>query len=89
MPDYDVEMSEVLLYHVRVLEDLGEYTEALTLLDANAKSRAIIDRVAIQEFRGEPGTRMVSGPGYSRRLDHQHVSCRRRAKTRRNRHGRD
>ncbi|PIL27725.1 hypothetical protein GSI_10878 [Ganoderma sinense ZZ0214-1] len=51
VPDYDVEMSEVLLYHIRVLEDLGEYTEALTLLDANAKSRAIIDRVAIQEFR--------------------------------------
>ncbi|TBU45151.1 N-terminal acetyltransferase A, auxiliary subunit [Dichomitus squalens] len=51
VPDYDVEMSEILLYHVRVLEELGEYADALSLLDANAKSRAIIDRVAIQEFR--------------------------------------
>ena len=46
-------MSEILLYHVRVLEDLGEYKDALSLLDTNAKSRVIIDRVAIQEFRGE------------------------------------
>lgn len=52
IPDYDVEHSEVLLYHIRVLEDLGEYSEALSLLDVNAKSRAIIDRVAIMEYRG-------------------------------------
>ncbi|PSR74379.1 hypothetical protein PHLCEN_2v9887 [Hermanssonia centrifuga] len=51
IPDYDVEHSEVLLYHVRVLEDLGEFSEALSLLDVNAKNRAIIDRVAIMEFR--------------------------------------
>ncbi|EKM56495.1 uncharacterized protein PHACADRAFT_253657 [Phanerochaete carnosa HHB-10118-sp] len=51
IPDYDVEHSEVLLYHVRVLEDLGELNEALNLLDVSAKSRAIIDRVAIMEFR--------------------------------------
>lgn len=53
MPDYDVEFSEVLLYHVRVLEDLGDYTEAIALLDTSAKERTIIDRVAIMEFRGE------------------------------------
>ena len=52
IPDYDVEHSEVLLYHIRVLEDLEEYSEALNLLDVNAKSRAIIDRVAIMEYRG-------------------------------------
>ena len=52
IPDYDVEHSEVLLYHLRVLEDLGEYKDALALLDENAKSRAIIDRVAIMEYRG-------------------------------------
>ena len=46
-------MSEILLYHVRVLEDLGDLTEALALLDSSAKERTIIDRVAIQEFRGE------------------------------------
>ena len=54
--DYDVEHSEVLLYHVRLLEELGENQEALNLLDVNAKSRAIIDRTAIMEFRGEHGS---------------------------------
>jgi N-alpha-acetyltransferase 15/16, NatA auxiliary subunit len=52
IPDYDVEHSEVLLYHVRLLEDLGEYNEALSLLDISAKSRAITDRVSIMEYRG-------------------------------------
>ena len=42
----------MLLYHIRVLEEIGEYAEALNLLDVNAKSRAIIDRVAIMEYRG-------------------------------------
>ncbi|TFK49358.1 N-terminal acetyltransferase A, auxiliary subunit [Heliocybe sulcata] len=51
VPDYDVEHSEVLLYHVRLLEDLNEFTEALTLLDSNAKSRAIVDRRVIRETR--------------------------------------
>ncbi|KZT28069.1 N-terminal acetyltransferase A, auxiliary subunit [Neolentinus lepideus HHB14362 ss-1] len=51
VPDYDVEHSEVLLYHVRVLEDLNEFAEALTLLDSNAKSRIIVDRRAIMETR--------------------------------------
>jgi hypothetical protein len=51
--DYDVEHSEVMLYHVRLLEDLGENAEALSLLDINAKSRAIVDRTAIMEFRGK------------------------------------
>jgi hypothetical protein len=52
VPDYDPEQSELLLYHVKVLEDMGELTEALTLLDVNAKSRAIVDRVAVMETRG-------------------------------------
>ncbi|CDO77958.1 hypothetical protein BN946_scf184971.g8 [Trametes cinnabarina] len=51
VPDYDVEMSEILLYHVRILEGLGEYAEGLALLDTNAKERIIIDRVSIMEFR--------------------------------------
>ncbi|KAI0064906.1 N-terminal acetyltransferase A auxiliary subunit [Artomyces pyxidatus] len=51
VPDYDVEQSELMLYHVRVLEDLGELSEALSLLDVNAKSRVIVDRVAIMETR--------------------------------------
>ena len=52
IPDYDVEHSEVLLYHVRILEGLGELNDALSLLDVSAKSRAIIDRVSIMEYRG-------------------------------------
>ncbi|KAH7926272.1 N-terminal acetyltransferase A, auxiliary subunit [Leucogyrophana mollusca] len=51
VPDYDVEYSELLLYHIRILEELGEATEALALLDVNAKSRAIVDRTAIMEYR--------------------------------------
>ncbi|KAF5352217.1 hypothetical protein D9758_009235 [Tetrapyrgos nigripes] len=51
VPDYDVEHSETLLYHVRILEELGEYSEALNLLDTNAKERAIVDKTAIMEFR--------------------------------------
>ncbi|KAJ6486930.1 NMDA receptor-regulated protein 1-domain-containing protein [Mycena sanguinolenta] len=51
VPDYDVEHSEALLYHIRLLEDMGEYNEALAMLDVNAKSRAIVDRTAIMEVR--------------------------------------
>ncbi|KAK7046670.1 NMDA receptor-regulated protein 1-domain-containing protein, partial [Favolaschia claudopus] len=51
VPDYDVEHSETLLYHIRVLEELGEFTEALALLDVNAKSRAIVDKTSIMEIR--------------------------------------
>ncbi|KAJ7057790.1 NMDA receptor-regulated protein 1-domain-containing protein [Mycena amicta] len=51
VPDYDVEHSETMLYHVRLLEDLGEHTEALSILDVNAKSRTIVDRTAIMEIR--------------------------------------
>ncbi|KAI0264685.1 NMDA receptor-regulated protein 1-domain-containing protein [Gloeopeniophorella convolvens] len=51
VPDYDPEQSDLLLYHVRVLEDMGEHAEALTLLDTNAKARAIVDRVAVMETR--------------------------------------
>jgi peptide alpha-N-acetyltransferase len=42
-----------MIYHIRVLEDMGEFREALTRLDANAKDRVIVDRVAIMETRGE------------------------------------
>ncbi|KAF8271885.1 NMDA receptor-regulated protein 1-domain-containing protein [Lactarius quietus] len=61
VPDYDPEQSDLLLYYVRILEEKGELSEALTLLDMNAKSRAIVDRVAVLETRArilskkEPG----------------------------------
>ncbi|KAG6836733.1 hypothetical protein H0H93_004139 [Arthromyces matolae] len=49
--DYDIEHSETLLYHIRILEEMEDYSEALALLDVNSKSRAIVDRAAIMEFR--------------------------------------
>jgi hypothetical protein len=52
VPDYDVEHSETMLYHVRLLEDLGQFPEALSLLDTNAKARTIVDRTAVMENRG-------------------------------------
>ncbi|KAF8067854.1 NMDA receptor-regulated protein 1-domain-containing protein [Lyophyllum atratum] len=51
IPDYDIEHSETLLYHIYLLEEMGEFSEALSLLDVNAKSRAIVDRTAIMETR--------------------------------------
>ncbi|KAG6907698.1 hypothetical protein DXG01_007754 [Tephrocybe rancida] len=50
--DYDIEHSETLLYHVHLLEEMEEYPDALSLLDTNSKSRAIVDRTAIMETRG-------------------------------------
>ncbi|KLO11388.1 N-terminal acetyltransferase A, auxiliary subunit [Schizopora paradoxa] len=51
IPDYDVEHSNVLLYQVRVIEDCGDFASALALLDGSAKSRGIVDRTAIMEYR--------------------------------------
>lgn len=53
MPDYDVEQSETLIYHIHLLEEMGEFVDALSMLDVNAKSRAIVDRTAIMETRGK------------------------------------
>ncbi|EPQ53593.1 N-terminal acetyltransferase A, auxiliary subunit [Gloeophyllum trabeum ATCC 11539] len=66
VPDYDVEHSEVLLYHVRLLEDLDENSEALSLLDTSAKSRAIVDRKAIMEYRA----RLLSKLGQTDEAEH-------------------
>jgi hypothetical protein len=53
VPDYDIEHSETLLYHIHVLEEMGEHSEALTMLDASSRSRIIVDRTAIIETRGK------------------------------------
>ncbi|KZT68345.1 N-terminal acetyltransferase A, auxiliary subunit [Daedalea quercina L-15889] len=73
VPDYDVEHSEVLLYHVHLLEEMGEASEALTFLDINAKSRAIVDRVAIMEYRARlmSTLKMVEAEGAWRNLIEQ------------------
>ncbi|KAF9443854.1 N-terminal acetyltransferase A, auxiliary subunit [Macrolepiota fuliginosa MF-IS2] len=58
IPDYDVEHSESLLYHIRVLEDLGEFKDALDKLDTSAKERSILDRTAILEYRARLLTKL-------------------------------
>ena len=50
----------MLLYHVALLEEVGQFSEALSLLDTNAKARVIIDRTAVMERRGT----IVPKPNY-------------------------
>ncbi|KAF8755421.1 N-terminal acetyltransferase A, auxiliary subunit [Rhizoctonia solani] len=52
VPDYDFEHSELLLYHLRIMENLGKHDEVLAALDVYSKQRQILDRTAIVEFRG-------------------------------------
>lgn len=52
VPKHDPEHSELLLYHVRILIDLGEYDQALSFLDEHTKSGSITDRLAIATNRG-------------------------------------
>lgn len=40
------------MYYLRILEDLGEYSDAMVQLDSYAKERSIIDKIAIAEVRG-------------------------------------
>lgn len=51
VPAYDVEYSETMLYYVRLLEDEGQYTESLSVLDASSKERTIVDKTSIMEIR--------------------------------------
>ncbi|CAE6477374.1 unnamed protein product [Rhizoctonia solani] len=51
VPDYDFEHSELLLYHLRIMENLGKHEEVLAALDVYSKQRQILDRTAIVEFR--------------------------------------
>ncbi|CUA71486.1 N-alpha-acetyltransferase 16, NatA auxiliary subunit [Rhizoctonia solani] len=51
VPDYDCEHSELLLYHLRIMEGLGKHEEVLAALDVYSKQREILDRTAIVEFR--------------------------------------
>ncbi|EEB88117.1 hypothetical protein MPER_14235, partial [Moniliophthora perniciosa FA553] len=40
--------------------DLGEWSEALSLLDTSAKERAIVDKTAIMEFRARLTSKLGS-----------------------------
>ncbi|KAI6007858.1 NMDA receptor-regulated protein 1-domain-containing protein [Pisolithus marmoratus] len=50
-PVNDAEYSEFLLFHVHVLEDLGDLQAALLFLDKKSKDRYIVDRTAIHTLR--------------------------------------
>ncbi|KAF8970163.1 NMDA receptor-regulated protein 1-domain-containing protein [Flammula alnicola] len=51
VPDYDIEHSETLIYYVNILEEVGDLSEALSILDKSSKSRSIVDRTSILEIR--------------------------------------
>ncbi|KIY45057.1 N-terminal acetyltransferase A, auxiliary subunit [Fistulina hepatica ATCC 64428] len=78
VPDYDVEYSETLLYHIHILEQMGAYERALKLLDVNAKSRAIVDRTAIMEYRARLLSKLdLEASGYAwRSLIDRNAECR-------------
>ncbi|KAF9559465.1 NMDA receptor-regulated protein 1a [Agrocybe pediades] len=58
VPNYDTEHSETLLYYVNILEEVGELSEALSVLDTNSKSRSIVDRTAVLEIRARLLTKL-------------------------------
>ncbi|EIN08866.1 N-terminal acetyltransferase A auxiliary subunit [Punctularia strigosozonata HHB-11173 SS5] len=51
IPAHDVETSETVLYHVQVLELLGESEKALQFLESNASDDVIVDKTALREYR--------------------------------------
>ncbi|KAF8550148.1 N-terminal acetyltransferase A, auxiliary subunit [Imleria badia] len=53
VPARDTEYGELVFFHIRILEELGEFQDALTMLDKKAKDRMLVDRPAIAECRGE------------------------------------
>lgn len=53
VPVRDPEYGELVFFYIRVLEEGGEFEEALSLLDKKAKDRLLVDRPAIAECRGK------------------------------------
>ncbi|EJD39130.1 N-terminal acetyltransferase A, auxiliary subunit [Auricularia subglabra TFB-10046 SS5] len=51
VPDFDFDLSETLLYHIRILEESGKLEAALAKLEDSAKQRTIVDRLAVLEIR--------------------------------------
>lgn len=60
VPPYDVENSETALFHVTLLDALGQHQEALSFLDTNSKSRVIVDKTAVMEKRANLLSKMQS-----------------------------
>ncbi|KAG2124195.1 NMDA receptor-regulated protein 1-domain-containing protein [Suillus clintonianus] len=50
---YDVEFSELLMYHVRILEDMGDFQSAVDMLQSHdrAKGGSVLDRMAGTEMK--------------------------------------
>ncbi|KAG8216414.1 N-terminal acetyltransferase A, auxiliary subunit, partial [Butyriboletus roseoflavus] len=53
VPTRDPEYGELVFFHIRLLEELGEWQEALSLLDRKVKDRMLVDRPAIAECRAK------------------------------------
>jgi peptide alpha-N-acetyltransferase len=51
---YDVEFSELLMYHIRILDDMGNHQLALDMLESNdrAKGGSVLDSTAGTEMKG-------------------------------------
>ncbi|KZO98449.1 N-terminal acetyltransferase A, auxiliary subunit [Calocera viscosa TUFC12733] len=49
--DGDVELSDILLFHVKLLEAQGDYATAIALLEGKRDEHRILDRVAIRLTR--------------------------------------
>lgn len=54
IPKSDPEHSELLLYHLTLLQQAERYPDALEFLETHEKDKSITDRLAISVNRGKP-----------------------------------
>ncbi|KAG9311775.1 NMDA receptor-regulated protein 1-domain-containing protein [Chiua virens] len=62
VPARDPEYAEIVFFHICMLEELGEWQEALSLLDKKAKDRMLVDRPTIAEARARLFGKLKSTP---------------------------
>ncbi|KAF9235797.1 NMDA receptor-regulated protein 1-domain-containing protein [Melanogaster broomeanus] len=62
VPVRDPEYGELIFFHLRILEDMGELQQALTLLNNNAQERLLLDRPVVIEFRARLLGKLKSTP---------------------------
>ncbi|KAG1885401.1 NMDA receptor-regulated protein 1-domain-containing protein [Suillus subluteus] len=50
---YDVEFSELLMYHIRILEDMGDFQSAVDMLESHDRTKggSVLDRMAGTEVK--------------------------------------
>jgi hypothetical protein len=51
----DHEVGELVFFHARILDEMGELKQALTLLEHHIAQRYVVDRPPIKEFKGNVG----------------------------------